>query len=96
MLNQPYQSVQDLILNMLKVEIFFQWRLQIYLFIYLFIFLWGIEGAKCHSEGAKIQKNLPKMADFCHCFPLMGGKWGAEPQTGGVSDRGRQMPSHAP
>ena len=47
------------------------------------IFLWGgIEGAKCNSEGVKI-KNLPKMADFGHFFLDGGGKWGAEPPTGG-------------
>ena len=34
----------------------------------------GIEGAKCDSEGAKIQKKkMPEMADFGHFFLLLMG-----------------------
>ena len=38
------------------------------------LFLRGAsQGKKSNSEGAKNQKNLPKMADFGYFFLLMGG-----------------------
>ena len=45
-------------------------------------FLWGIEEAKCVTEGEKF-KNLLKMADFDHFFLLRGASVGAEPLRGG-------------
>ena len=48
-------------------------------------FLWGgIEGAKCDSEGAKIQK-VAENGWFWLCFSSDGGKMGAEPLTGGAN-----------
>ena len=52
---------------------------------FFFFFLWG--GGASRGQNAilrgQISKNLPKMADFGNFFLLTGGKWGAEPPTGG-------------
>ena len=50
--------------------------------VFFFFFLWGHRGGKMWFWGDKNSKNLPKMADFGHFFSD-GGKWGAEPPTGG-------------
>ena len=72
-----------------------QWRHQIFFFFFFFFFfLWegGIEGAKCISEGAKIQK-FAKNGRFSPFFSSDegGGKWGRQSLR-----LGGQMPTLMP
>ena len=47
-----------------------------------------MEGAKCDSEGAKIQK-FAKNGLF---WPFFSSNWGAEPLTGGGGGGGQMPP----
>ena len=55
------------------------------------IFLWGIEGAKCVSEGAKNKKECQKWLIFAIFFFWLEGQVGAESPTGGAN-----VPSRPP